>query len=92
MNLKTDASGKVIVRIEYAKSLGVPWGITVKDDLMYLVDGTANGCLLIVRLKDGKVVDRIEGLVNPTAVAIDSHGAIYVGEVSGTNVKKFVKK
>jgi len=52
----------------------------------------ANGCLLIVRLKDGKVVDRIEGLVNPTAVAVDSKGAIYVGEVNGTNVKKFVKK
>jgi len=72
--------------------LGTPWGVTVKDDLMYLVDGTANGCLLIVRLKDGKVVDRIEGLVNPTAVAVDSKGAIYVGEVNGTNVKKFVKK
>jgi DNA-binding beta-propeller fold protein YncE len=72
--------------------LGTPWGVTVRDDLMYLVDGTANGCLLIVRLKDGKVVDRIEGLVNPTAVAVDSKGAIYVGEVNGTNVKKFVKK
>jgi DNA-binding beta-propeller fold protein YncE len=73
-------------------NLGVPWGITVKDDLMYLVDGTANNCLLIVSLKDGKIVDRIEGLSNATAVAVDSRGAIYVGEVNGTNVKKFVKK
>ena len=28
------------------------------------------------------------GLSNPTAVAVDSTGAIYVGEVNGTNVKK----
>ncbi|MCM3880974.1 MAG: peptidyl-alpha-hydroxyglycine alpha-amidating lyase family protein [Vicinamibacterales bacterium] len=72
--------------------LGVPWGITVKDDLMYLVDGTENNCLLIVQLKDGKVIDRVEGLSNATAVAVDSHGAIYIGEVNGTNVKKLVKK
>ena len=70
----------------------MPWGVTVKDDLMYLVDGTANNCLLTVRLKDGKIIDRIEGLSNATAVAVDSRGAIYVGEVDGTNVKKFVKK
>jgi DNA-binding beta-propeller fold protein YncE len=84
-----DKDGKFIDQWTH---LGVPWGVTVKDDFMYLVDGTANGCLLVVRLKDGKVVDRIEGLVNPTAVAVDSKGAIYVGEVNGTNVKKFVKK
>jgi hypothetical protein len=39
-----------------------------------------------------KVLEKIEGLSNPTAVAVDSTGAIYVGEVNGTNVKKFVKK
>lgn len=73
-------------------NVGVPWGLAIKDDLMYLVDGSPNNCLLTLRLKDGKIVDRIEGLSNPTAVAIDSQGAIYVGEVNGTNVKKFVKK
>ena len=68
-------------------NFGVPWGVTVKDDLMYVVDGTENNCLLIARLKDGTVIDRIEGLSNATAVAVDSHGAIYVGEVNGTIVK-----
>jgi hypothetical protein len=48
--------------------------------------------MYIVRLKDGKVVDKIEGLANPTAVAVDSKGAIYIGEVGGANVKKLVKK
>ena len=84
-----DKNGKFL---DQWTNFGVPWGVTVKDDLIYVVDGTANGCLLIARLKDGKVIDRIEGLSNPTAVAVDTHGAIYVGEVNGTNVKKFVKK
>ncbi len=49
-------------------------------------------CLLIASTKDGKVLEKIEGLSNPTAVAVDSNDAIYVGEVNGTNVKKFVKR
>jgi DNA-binding beta-propeller fold protein YncE len=72
-------------------NVGVPWGLFVKGDLMYLVDGSDNNCLLVMRLKDGEVLDKITGLSNPTAVAVDSSGAIYVGEVNGTNVKKFVK-
>ena len=71
---------------------GVPWGLTIRDDVLYVVDGSDNNCMIIASAKDGKVIDRIEGLSNPTAVAVDSKGAIYVGEVNGTNVKKFVKK
>lgn len=71
---------------------GTPWGLFItKKDELYVVDGTANNCLIIARAKDGKVLDRIEGLSNPTAVAVDDSGAIYVAEVNGTNVKKFVK-
>jgi hypothetical protein len=55
------------------------------------MDGTENNRLLIAGLKDGKVRETIGGLSNATAVAVDSTGAIYVGEVNGTNVKKFVK-
>jgi len=73
-------------------NFGTPWGLFVKDNLIYVVDGTENNCLLIANTKDGKVLERIDGLSNPTAVAVDSNGAIYVGEVNGTNVKKFVKK
>jgi DNA-binding beta-propeller fold protein YncE len=73
-------------------NFGTPWGLFIKGDLIYVVDGTANNCLLIARTKDGKVLEKIEGLSNPTAVTVDSTGAIYVGEVNGTNVKKFVKK
>jgi peptidylamidoglycolate lyase len=71
---------------------GTPWGVSVRGDKIYVVDGTAANCLYIANLKDGNVVEKIEGLSNPTAVAVDSTGAIYVGEVNGTNVKKFVKE
>ena len=74
-------------------NFGTPWGLFItRNDMLYVVDGTENNCLLIASTKDGKVIDRIEGLSNATAVTVDSKGAIYVGEVNGTNVKKFVKK
>jgi peptidylamidoglycolate lyase len=74
-------------------NFGTPWGLFItKNDMLYVVDGTENNCLLIASTKDGKVIDRIDGLSNATAVSVDSTGAIYVGEVNGTNVKKFVKK
>jgi DNA-binding beta-propeller fold protein YncE len=73
-------------------NFGTPWGVFVKGDLIYVVDGTANNCLLIAGTEDGKVLEKIEGLSNPTAVAVDSHDTIYVAEVNGANVKKFVKK
>lgn len=72
--------------------LGTPWGVFVKGDRLYVVDGTAANCLFIVDTKDGKVLEKVEGLVNATAVTVDSKGAIYIGEVNGANVRKLVKK
>jgi len=73
-------------------NFGTPWGLFIKGGLIYVVDGTENNCLLIASIKDGKVLDKIEGLSNPTAVTVDSSDAIYVAEVNGANVKKFVRK
>jgi DNA-binding beta-propeller fold protein YncE len=84
-----DQSGKFL---NQWTNFGTPWGLFIKGDLIYVVDGTENNCLLIASTKDGKVLEKIGGLSNPTAVTVDSHGSIYVGEVNGTNVKKFVKK
>jgi DNA-binding beta-propeller fold protein YncE len=84
-----DASGTFL---KQWTNFGTPWGLFVKDDRIYVVDGTANNCLLIANLEDGKILEKIEGLSNPTAVSVDSRGAIYVGEVNGANVSKFVKK
>jgi peptidylamidoglycolate lyase len=77
--------------IDQWTTLGTPWGLFVtKDDTLYMVDGVAN-CLLIVDTKDGHVLDRIDGLANPHAVAVAADGSIYVAETNGMNVKKFVK-
>jgi DNA-binding beta-propeller fold protein YncE len=84
-----DQDGKFI---DQWTNFGTPWGLFItKDDMLYVVDGTEKNCLLIASTKDGKVVERIDGLSNPTAVTVDSTGAIYIGEVNGTNVKKYVK-
>jgi len=72
-------------------NFGTPWGLFVKKDMIYVVDGTDNNCLLIARTSDGQIVEKIDKLRNPTAVAVDSRGAIYVAEVNGRNVKKFVR-
>jgi DNA-binding beta-propeller fold protein YncE len=84
-----DQDGKFLTQWNH---LGTPWGVFVKDDRLYVVDGTATNALFIVNTKDGKVLDRVEGLNNATAVTVDSKGAIYIGEVNGTNVRKLVKK
>ena len=73
-------------------NFGTPWGLFIKGDRIYVVDGTANNCLLIASIKDGKILEKIEGLNNATAVTVDSKGTIYVGEVNGTNVKKLVRQ
>jgi len=73
-------------------NFGTPWGVFIKGDRIYVVDGSANNCLLIASIKDGKILEKIEGLNNATAVTVDSKGAIYVGEVNGNNVKKFVRQ
>ena len=36
-------------------NFGTPWGLFIKDDRIYVVDGTANNCLLIASIKDGKI-------------------------------------
>jgi DNA-binding beta-propeller fold protein YncE len=86
-----DGDGKFI---DQWTNFGTPWGLFIsKDDTMYVVDGTAaNNCLMIANTKDGKITDRIDGLSNPTAVTLDSKGAIYIAEVTGANVRKYVRK
>ena len=72
-------------------NFGTPWGLFIKGSLIYVVDGSENNCLLIANLADGQVREKITGLSNPTAVAVDSGDAIYVAEVNGRDVKKFVR-
>ena len=73
-------------------NFGTPWGLFIRNGMICVVDGTANNCLLVAGVGDGRIVDRITGLNNPTAVTVDSKGAIYIAEVNGANVKKFVRE
>ena len=82
-----DQDGKFIDQWTH---LGTPWGVYAKDDKLFVVDGTEANCLFIVNIKDGKVLQKIDGLVNATAVTVDSKNAIYIGEVNGANVRKLV--
>lgn len=84
-----DQKGKFITQWTH---LSTPWGVFVKGDRLYVVDGTEANCLLIVSTKDGRILDRVDGLKNATAVTVDANDAIYIGEVNGANVRKLVKK
>jgi DNA-binding beta-propeller fold protein YncE len=85
-----DQKGKFLKQWDH---LLTPWGVFVKDDRLYVVDGTPEGnALLIVNTKDGKIIERIDGLRNATAVTVDKDDAIYIGEVNGTNVRKLVRR
>ncbi len=84
-----DQSGKFVQQWNH---LGTPWGVFVKGDRLYVVDGTEANALYVVSTKDGKVIDKVEGLRNATAVTVDSKDAIYIGEVNGTNVRKLVRR
>ena len=68
-----------------------PWSLFITgDDLPYVVDGSSS--LRITNTRHGGMVDRIDGLPNPHRVAVDQQGAIYIAEIDGNTVKKFVKK
>jgi len=84
-----DQSGQFI---KQWTNLGTPWGVFIRGNRLYVVDGTQNNRLLIANLADGRVLERIDGLSNPTAVAVDSKNTIYIAEVNGMTVKKFARK
>jgi hypothetical protein len=73
-------------------NLGTPWGVFVKGNKLYAIDGTDANRLYIVDIKSGKVLEEIGGMKNATAVTVDADDAIYLGEVNNANVRKLVRK
>jgi DNA-binding beta-propeller fold protein YncE len=73
-------------------NLGTPWGVFVKGNKLYSIDGTDANRLYIVDIKSGKVLEEIGGMKNATAVTVDADDAIYLGEVNNANVRKLVRK
>ncbi len=73
-------------------NFGDPAAIYItKDDTMYVAAGAPENWVKFGST-DGKVTGAITGLTGPHWVAVDSTGAVYVAEVAGMSLKKFVKK
>jgi hypothetical protein len=84
-----DQDGKYL---DQMTQFGAPAGMFMtKDDTLYVVAGAPEN-RLTVGTKDGKVLDRMEGLNGPHWVAVDSGGAVYIAEVAGQALLKFVRK
>jgi len=62
----------------------------VKGDRLYVVDGTESNCLYIASIKDGAVIERIDGLKNPAAHR-RREGRDLHRPRSTANVRKLVK-
>ena len=88
-----DQEGRFLDQIT---SAGTPYGLFMtKDDVLYVVDGTQGNpdeFLTIVDTKSGTILGQIHGLTGPHMVAVNASGDIYVAEVRGLSVKKFVRK
>jgi sugar lactone lactonase YvrE len=84
-----DQDGKYL---DQMAQFGAPAGIFItKADVLYVVAGAPENTLTIGSI-DGKVLDRVEGLNGPHALTVDSSGAVYVAEVAGQALAKYVKK
>jgi DNA-binding beta-propeller fold protein YncE len=80
--------------ISQMTNAGQPYGLFMtKDDVLYVVDGSqGNDNLTIVDTKNQEILGRVGGLAGPHMLSVDASGNIYVAEVRGASIKKFVKK
>jgi len=84
-----DQEGKYV---DQMTQFGTPSSIFISaDDTIYVAAGAPENRVTI-GTADGKVTGKIEGLKGPHWVAVDSTGAVYVAEVAGQALLKFVKQ
>ena len=71
-----------------------PYGLFMtRDGIMYVADGTQGSeSLTVLNSRNGRVLTNIPGLSGSHMVTVDRRGAIYVAEVRGRAVLKFVRK
>lgn len=70
-----------------------PYGLWVgRDGVIYIADGTKPvGSLTVFDMRAQKILAQVSGLVGSHMVTVDRSGAVYVAEVSGKSLKKFVR-
>ena len=89
-----DADGKFITQW---KESGAPYGLFLAGDRMFVADGRANWIRVLGA--DGKSLGRFgekgsatSQFLMPHMLCVDSQGAVYVAEVTGKRMQKFVAK
>jgi sugar lactone lactonase YvrE len=71
-----------------------PYGLAIaRDDTLYVADGTAGSeGLTVLGARSGKILAHISGITGAHMITVDRKGAIYVAEVRGRAVEKFIRK
>jgi hypothetical protein len=84
-----DSDGKYLSQLS---QFGAPSCIYItKDDTMY-VSATEPENWVVIGTTDGELLGKITGLKGPHWVTVDSAGSVYVAEVPGMSLKKFVRQ
>ncbi len=74
---------------------GTPYGLFVdRKGILYVSDGTKGGDegVTVLDMKSGRVLAHMSGLEGAHMLTVDRQGAIYLAQVRGTAVTKFVAK
>lgn len=71
-----------------------PYGLAIsRGGILYVADGTAGTeGLTVVNTRNGQVLSHFSGITGAHMISVDRRGAIYVAEVRGRAVEKFVRK
>ncbi len=84
-----DQNGTFLGQITKAAT---PYGLAISpDNILYVADGTAGSeGLTVLNTRSGKILAHISGITGAHMIAVDRKGAIYVAEVRGRAVEKFI--
>ena len=76
------------------KTAVTPYGLFIgRDGIIYVADGTKGSeSLSVINTRNEKVLAHIPGLNGSHMLTVDRKGAIYVAEVRGMALRKFVRK
>ena len=73
---------------------GTPYGLFItRDGVIYVADGTAGTeGLTVLNTRNGNILGHISGITGAHMISVDRRGSIYVAEVRGMAVEKFIRK
>lgn len=86
-----DLKGAFVGQITNAAT---PYGLAMtRDGTLYVADGTKGSeGLTVMNPRNGKILAHIDGITGAHMVTVDRKGAIFVAEVRGKAVEKFVRR